>query len=76
MQAAARVSGESLPVTEATLKRRLKDKGLLASTDIKRETTTVRRMIGGSTKDVLHFHRSTILPNDSDEIDGDAGWKD
>jgi hypothetical protein len=48
VQLAGRDTGDSLPVTEATLKRRLKDKGLLASVEATRETTTVRRRIAGA----------------------------
>jgi hypothetical protein len=45
VQTAGRDSGEVLSVSESTLKRRLRDKGLLASTDAKRQTLTVRRTI-------------------------------
>jgi hypothetical protein len=76
VQVAARASGESLPITDATLKRRLKDRGLLASTDTTRQTIIIRRTIGGSTKEVLHFHRSTILPTGPDEIDDDPAGED
>lgn len=61
-QVAGRDSGEILATTEQTLKKRLHEKGFLASTDGKRETLTVRKNIGGSSKSVLHFLRSTILP--------------
>jgi hypothetical protein len=70
IQLAAAAGGENLPVSPGILKRRLKEKGLLASVDDKRETNTVRRSIAGSTKDVLHFRRSTVFPND---IDDEAG---
>jgi len=51
------------------LKKRLREKDLLGSTDMTRETLTVRRIICGSSKSVLHFLRITILPevSDSDE---------
>src|SRR3982751_5171735 len=61
VQLAGRDRGEVLPVTEATLRRRLKEKSLLATTDRSRETIAVRRNIGGTSRDVLHFRRSTIL---------------
>ena len=67
VQTAGRDSGEVLPVSESTLKKRLRDKGLLASTDAKRQTLTIRRTIAGSSKDVLHFCRSTLLPEEPDE---------
>jgi hypothetical protein len=69
-QMAGRDAGEELGVSEQTLKKRLRDKKLLASIDEKRETLTVRRSICGSTKDVLHFCRSTLLLDDAEESDG------
>jgi hypothetical protein len=66
VQIAGRDAGEMLSVTAQTLKKRLREKGLLASVDEKRETLTVRRSIGGSSTDVLHFSRSTLLPEAPD----------
>ena len=68
-QMAARDCGEPFAISEHTLKKRLREKNLLASIDTKRETLTVRRIIRGSSKTILHFLRSTILPDvsDSDE---------
>ncbi len=71
VQRAGREMGEMLTVTEHTLRKRLHEKGLLASVDEKRQTLTVRRTICGSSKDVLHLLRSTILPEVSD-ADEDA----
>jgi hypothetical protein len=65
-QAASRDAGEILVVSEQTLKKRLQEKGLLASVDRARETITVRRNIAGTSKNVLHFLRATILPEVSD----------
>jgi hypothetical protein len=62
IQTAARDSGEAFAISEPTLKKRLRDKGLLASRDTTRQTLTIRRTIGGSSKDVLHFLRGTVLP--------------
>jgi hypothetical protein len=66
-QMAARDSGEAFAISEHTLKRRLRDKDLLASADAKRQTLTVRRVVCGSSKDVLHFLRSTVLPEAPEE---------
>ncbi len=68
-QIAARDSGEAFAISEHTLKKRLREKDLLASVDEARQTLTVRRSISGSSKSVLHFRRSTILPEvpDADE---------
>ena len=71
VQTAGRDVGEQLAVTEQTLKKRLHEKGLLASIDEKRQTLTIRRFIAGSSKQVLHFLRSTILPEAPDDEDGD-----
>jgi hypothetical protein len=66
IRVAARDSGEELALGEQTLRKRLHEKGLLASVDSNRETLTVRKNIGGSSKSVLHFLRATILPDLSD----------
>lgn len=71
-QIAGRDAGEVLAVSEPTLKKRLSERGLLASVEKKRGTLTVRRSIGGSYKDVLHFLRGVVLPEESDG-DEDAG---
>lgn len=63
-QMVGRDAGEVLTVSEQTLKKRLHEKGLLASIDQKRETLTVRRSIGGTSKEVLHLFRDTLLPED------------
>jgi hypothetical protein len=71
VQMAGRDMGELLSVGVQTLKKRLREKGLLASIDEKRQTLTVRRILEGSKKDVLNFLRSSILP-DADAHDGAA----
>ena len=65
-QVAGRDIGDVLPISEQTLRKRLHEKHLLASVDEARQTLTVRRNICGSSKSVLHFLRSTILPKVSD----------
>ncbi len=65
-QVACRDVGEVLAVAENTLRKRLYERGLLASVDGARQTLTVRRTLRGSSKSVLHFLRSTILPEVSD----------
>jgi len=61
-QGAARDIGEPFAISEQMLKKRLREKDLLASIDVTRETLTVRRRICGSYKGVLHLRRSTVLP--------------
>lgn len=69
VQVAGRDGGESLSVSGPTLNKRLKEKGLLKSTDTKRGTLTIRRTIAGSQHDVLHFVRRTLLPEELGEPD-------
>lgn len=76
LQIAGKNAGEILPITEQTLRKRLHEKGMLASIDEKRDTLTVRRTIGGATKNVLHFLRTTILPDGIDEADSDEAVSD
>lgn len=72
VQKSGRDSGEVLAVSEQTLRKRLHERRLLASTDQSRETLTVRRSICGSSRSVLHFLRSTILPEASDNYPADT----
>jgi hypothetical protein len=72
-QRMARDTDEALAISEQTLKRRLRDKGLLASVDQKHETLAIRRSIGGTTTDVLHLWRATLLPAHPEEEDEVAG---
>jgi hypothetical protein len=65
-QLVGRDVGEVLPVSESTLRKRIHEKGLLASIDEARQTLTVRRTVGGSSKGVLHLLRITLLPEMSD----------
>lgn len=67
VQKASNEAGEGFPLSEQTLKRRLREKGWLASVDKARETNTVRRNIAGSEKSVLHLRSSLLLPQTADE---------
>jgi hypothetical protein len=71
VQAAARDGGEALAISEQTLRKRLNDKHVLASVDAKRGTLTIRRMIGGSLKQVLHFSRQRLLPEAPEDFETD-----
>src|SRR5262249_13879040 len=64
VQVAARDTGEPLPVTLQTLKKRLFEKSLLASRDEARETLTTRKTLSGSRQDVLDFLQDVILPQE------------
>jgi hypothetical protein len=70
-QIMARDMNEPFATSPQTLKKRLFEKGLLASVEAKRQTLTVRRVIAGSTTSVLHFSRNTFLPEAPDDEDSD-----
>ena len=62
VQVAAVAAGESLPVSAQTLRKRLHEKGLLASVDATRDTLMIRKTINGTGTSVLHLLRVTVLP--------------
>lgn len=53
-------TGDSLAISIRTLGKRLKERGLLATTDEARGKLTVRHTLAGSRRDVLHFKAATI----------------
>jgi hypothetical protein len=55
VQRFARDQNESFTITAQTLRRRLKEKGLLATTDAARGKVTVRKTLQGARRDVLHI---------------------
>jgi hypothetical protein len=59
----ARDSSESITVTKTTLNKRIKERGLLLSTDAKRHTLTVRRTFGGRRADYLHVDPLYLSPH-------------
>jgi hypothetical protein len=73
VQAAASTAGESLPVSEQTLKKRIHEKGLLASVDATRQMLTIRRTLEGVSRSVLHFLRATVLPEAPEGEESDVG---
>ena len=72
IQVMARDVNDPFAMSEQILKKRLAEKGLLASTDKKRQTLTVRRTITGTQRPVLHFLRATVLPEGQDEEPDDV----
>ncbi len=72
-QMAARDSGDIFGITEQTLKKRLRERGLLASVDQKHETLTIRRTLSGSSKNVLHLRRHTLLPEAPEDAPEEIG---
>lgn len=55
----AEEQGESIPVTPQTLRRRLKEKGLLVTTDEGRKKLTIRKTLQGARRSVLHLESSS-----------------
>jgi hypothetical protein len=53
-QRLAQAQGEAIPITSTTLRRRLKERKLLASMDAQRGKLTVRRTFQGLRREVLH----------------------
>src|SRR5215216_684369 len=65
---------EGLAVSERTLRKRLKEKGLLLSTDKKRQTLTVRRTIEGvKDRSVLHLRLSSLFSDKEEPDEPDDG---
>jgi hypothetical protein len=59
---AQQVAGtEPLSVSEQTLRHRLRERGLLVSTDLGRQMLTVRRTLEGLPKQVLHLKASDLV---------------
>ncbi|MHB9090948.1 MAG: DUF927 domain-containing protein, partial [Chloroflexota bacterium] len=59
-QAIGREVGDALALTPQSLRRRLKDQGVLASTDVRRETVTIRRTFARRPHDVLHLRAASL----------------
>jgi hypothetical protein len=54
--------GDRLAVQPQTLRKRLNERGLLTSTDVRRKTLTLRRSFEGQRREVLHLDRETLSP--------------
>ena len=61
VQRLASEQGDSFGIGPTTLHKRLKERGYLASTDTARETITVRRVLAGATRTVLHVRRNLLV---------------
>ena len=79
----ARRTGDGIAVTAGVLRRRLKEGGLLAAVDEKRETVMIRKTIEGGQKTVLavvpHFLDLSPVPEPDkpdNDPDGDRGGAD
>ncbi|HKP53209.1 MAG TPA: DUF927 domain-containing protein [Chloroflexia bacterium] len=61
--------GEGLTVTSHTLWKRLRDKGILLSVDRARETLTIRRVLEGTQRQVLHLDAASPIWENPDTSD-------
>jgi hypothetical protein len=68
--------GESISVGAQTLRKRLKEKGVLLSTDEKRQTLTVRRTIEGVKRNVLHLDKDFLFTGTPEPDKPDTGQED
>lgn len=75
-QELGRTTGEPLVVGQTTLKKRLKEKGLLASTDTARETLTIRRRVCGESVPVIHLHVTALSAPHEGGFEKDAAIDD
>jgi hypothetical protein len=74
-QELARHQGDALPVSPKTLRRRLRERGLLASSDLEREVLTVRRTLEGTRREVLHLRAVSLYtgPDQPDQSPANPG---
>jgi hypothetical protein len=69
--------GESITIGPRTMRKRLKEKGLLLSTDEKRQTLTVRRTIEGvKDRSVLHLSKHSLFSTYTEPDEPDAEKED
>lgn len=61
VQTLAREGNDTVMVTSQTLWKRLREKNLLLSVDQSRKTNTVRHMLAGVRRAVLHLHVNTLF---------------
>ena len=68
--------GDRIPLTPQTLRRRLKEQGVLASSETQRRMLTVRRTLEGQRREVLHLLGGALSPSTTDADFGpqSADW--
>ena len=69
-QLLARDSGNSIPITLPTLRKRLRERGLLRSTDIRggSERLEIRKTIQGRRQSVLHLTSQALCPQEVAQV--------
>jgi hypothetical protein len=76
VQKQGRDSGDSLSVTERTLRKRLHERGLLQSVDDKRQVLTIRRKLESRRRGVLHLSSSFLSPDSNKPDQPDHGTQE
>ncbi len=69
VQRLARETGEFLTVTQQTLGKRLREQGILRSTESARHTNTVRIMLEGIRRTVWHLNVQDVLSGESPTLE-------
>jgi hypothetical protein len=67
VQEIGRGGGDALAIGSRTLHKRLSDQGLLLSIESNRKTLTVRRVLEGSRRNVLHMNPASLMPKATDQ---------
>ncbi len=68
-QAMGRATGEEITVSLHTLRKRLHERGLLASVDVTRNRLTVRHILDGTRRAVLHLRAESLTGGDGADDD-------
>jgi len=78
VQLLAKDSGESIPITMNTLRKRLSQRGLLRSTDIRggSERLEIRKTVQGKRRSVLHLHSQDLYPKEVAQVAQSGGQRD
>src|SRR5207244_814788 len=58
--------GDRIALTPQTLRKRLKERGILATCETQRRMLTVRRTLEGQRREVLHLHREALCASTGD----------
>ncbi len=65
----AREQSDGLAISARTLRKRLHERGLLASTDTEREVLTVRKTLEGKRREVMHLRAASLYAEKPDQPD-------
>jgi hypothetical protein len=66
--------GDRIALTPQTLRKRLKERGILATCETQRRMLTVRRTLEGQRREVLHLRAEALCASTGDADAHDAPW--